>query len=237
MALRALKTLALSAALLSSTGPSQAQQGEGSASRARPAPVSGRVVTEANPVPPPRVQAISTARAVPPPADLNEPLLTPAEAALPVPQGASRTHAVPHPDHTVGKKKVAKTDGTKRAPTHARKPHVDKAGGGVAKKGGAKRKTTPKDDVAKKKGDTRKPKPKAKSQDKSSAAKAKVQKKPSQKVAARAARPAAAEAAGARGTRGAQAHKTAAKSGKQQPKPVDKRKARTGRERQAPSAV
>jgi len=165
---------------------------------------------------------------VPPPADLNEPLLTPAEAALPVPPGASRTtHSTPHRDHTVGKKKVSKTAGTKRVPKHVRKQHVDKAGEGVAKKGATKRKSLPKDEAAKKKGDKRQP------QGKTVARASKGLKKPVKKAAASVARRPL--ASGAHGLKGPA--KATTQSGKQ-PKPAaGKHKNQTGRQRPAPSAV
>lgn len=211
MAFCALKKLALAASLLSSVAGSQAQQAGGTAPPTvptRPAPVSGRVVVEPAPAAP-RMQAISTARAVPPPADVNEPFLTPAEAALHAPPGASSSHPVKHRDHTVGKKKVAQSEGKKKSSKRSGKRHVDKAGEGV-KKGASKLKAAPKDKnqaakkkVVKKKTDQHKRSDKAVG----NTPKAKATKQLSKKKAP----PALVSASGEQG-------------GKRRNKPVDKRK-------------
>lgn len=147
MAFPALKNIALATALLVSAAGSQAQQNGVSADpgrprsmdQTRPAPVSGRVGTDPAAVAlhpqaaTPNVTPTSTARPVPVPANANDPLLTPAEASLHAPQGASSAHGEPHQDHTAGKKKVHKVAGKKTEKRSTGRHHADKVGAGGKK--------------------------------------------------------------------------------------------------------
>lgn len=133
------KTIALSAALLVWSAAGQAQMtsgstnGQGAVAQIRPAPVAGRVGADPAAVAlrPAGLQPVtSTAKQVPPPANPNEPLLTPeseqekAAASRPVQRVEPvTTQPSPHMDHTRGVKKSSQTAPRQHVQKTKGKPH------------------------------------------------------------------------------------------------------------------
>ncbi|MBI2733231.1 MAG: hypothetical protein HYX44_08005 [Aquabacterium sp.] len=175
MSLRLWNNVALTAALMVWGLSAHAQAtgvagGQGAVPQVRPAPVTGRVATDPAAValrPAAQAPLTSTARQVPPPANLNEPLLKPeaeqvkavsssarheprASVAAQDPTTPATTPTRPHVDRTHGVKKTSETQPrpherkTKGKPHHAGQKASSAApkdgrhpGGKGAKRGGA----------------------------------------------------------------------------------------------------